>query len=360
MSTIAEFKIEYLQFLDANGNVTQTLPDFAQDSRNLIHMYRSMNLVRILDAKAVNLQRMGKMGTYPSSLGQEAVSVGMGYAMNKDDVFIPYYRDQGAMIIRGVKMTEILGYWGGDERCNNFAAPQVREDFPIAVPVGSQNLHAAGVAYAIKYHKQKRAAVCGCGDGGTSKGDFYEAINFAGVQKLPAVFVINNNQWAISVPLHLQTAAKTIAQKAVAAGIEGLQVDGNDVIAMRYAVMQAIDKARHDQGATLIEALTYRLCDHTTADDAKRYCDPNEIKQAWPFEPIVRLRNYMMQQKIWSEQDEKKMLAECTAEVDRAVDEYLKTQPANPVDMINYLYAKLPEELVEQREVIKKYGLKKM
>lgn len=350
MTIVAKFEIPYIQFLDKDGNVVHPLPAFAKNPRDLIPMYRNMNLVRILDNKSVNLQRMGKMGTYPSSLGQEAVGVGMASGMHQDDVLVPYYRDQGAMIVRGVKIVEILGYWGGDERSNYFSAPQVREDFPISVPVGTQNLHAAGVAFAIKYHKQNRAVVGGCGEGGTSKGDFYEAMNFAGIHHLPVVFVINNNQWAISVPRKLQTAAQTFAQKAIAAGISGVQVDGNDVIAVRFAVNEAVNKARKGEGATVIEAVTYRLCDHTTADNAKRYIDENELKQACAYDPIVRLRNYLTQQKAWTEADEKKLLTECTQEVDHAIAEYLNAAAPAPTDMLDYLYEQLPEELKEQRE----------
>lgn len=352
MTTVAQFSIEFFQFLDRDGKVLQPLPAFAKNTEELLKMYRMMNLTRVMDAKAVNLQRMGKMGTYPSSLGQEGFSIGMGTAMHKDDVFVPYYRDQGAMLCRGVKISEILAYWGGDERANNYAAPQAGEDFPISVPVGSQNLHAAGIAYAIKFHQQKRAAVCGCGEGGTSKGDFYEAMNFAGVYQLPVVFVVNNNQWAISVSRKIQTAAQTIAQKAIAAGIPGVQADGNDVIAVRYAIGEAIKRARENGGPTLVETVTYRLCDHTTADDAKRYSEEKDIKAAWELEPILRLRKYLYAQKIWTEQQEQQMLTECNAEVDRAIQEYFKITPAAKTDIFDYLYAQLPEELIEQREIL--------
>ena len=228
-----------------------------------------MVLTRAFDLKAVSLQRTGRLGTYAVSLGQEAVSVGVASAMRQEDVLLPSYRDNGTLLWRGVKMEEILLYWGGDERGNLSSGPA--HDFPFCVPVGSQAPHAAGVAYAFKFRKEPRVAVCLLGDGATSKGDVYEAMNFAGVQKLPLVFVVNNNQWAISVPLKLQTACETLAQKAIAAGFAGEQVDGNDVIAVRDAAEQAIAAARNGQGPRLIEALTYRLGDHTTADDAARY-----------------------------------------------------------------------------------------
>lgn len=353
MTITAKFAIEYIQFLDQNAKVVEPLPSFAEQASDLIPLYHNMVLTRILDAKAVNLQRMGKMGTYPSSLGQEAIATGIGYAMHADDIFCPYYRDQGTMLVRGVSLTEILGYWGGDERCNNYAAPQAAQDFPIAVPIASQFLHGAGAAFAIKLRHQQRAVVCSGGDGSTSKGDFYEALNFAGVKQLPMVFVINNNQWAISVPRKLQTAAQTLAQKAIAGGFDGIQVDGNDVIAVRETVSRAIDKAQRGDGPTLIEALTYRLCDHTTADDARRYCSEEEVKNAWEYDPIKRLRQYLTDQGVWSEAQETQLQQTCTATVDQAIVQYLNAPPQSPQDLFDYLYAKLPEELREQREMVR-------
>lgn len=352
MKTIATFSIEYIQFLDKNSQVIAPLPAFAQDPKNLIPMYRAMNLTRTLDTKAVNLQRMGKLGTYPSSLGQEATSTGIGFAMAKNDVFAPYYRDQGVMLHRGVTIEEIFAYWGGDERANFYSSPDVQQDFPVAVPIATQFLHAAGIGYGIKFHKQNRAVVCTGGDGSTSEGDFYEAMNFAGVQNLPVVFVINNNKWAISVPLSLQTKTQTIAQKAIAAGFTGVQVDGNDIIAVRYAVSEALEKAKRGEGPTLIESISYRLCDHTTADDARRYIHADELKEAWEYEPIKRLRTYLMQQNVWSEDDEKNMLEECAQKVDQGIADYLKRTPAKATDIIDFMYAELPEELKEQREYL--------
>jgi len=208
----------------------------------------------------------------------------------------------GALLQRNISLTELLQFWSGDERGNHFE--NNHEDFPFCIPISTQALHAAGIAYAIKLRQQKRAVVSTCGDGGTSKGDFYEAMNFAGVHQLPIVFVANNNQWAISVPRQSQTEAKTIAQKAIAAGFNGIQVDGFDVIAVREAVAQALKNARAGKGPTLIEAITYRLCDHTTADDATRYQPKKETDQAWQLEPIKRLKRYLETQKIWTEKDE--------------------------------------------------------
>jgi 2-oxoisovalerate dehydrogenase E1 component alpha subunit len=350
MSIVAKFEIEFFQYLNENGELTQPLPEFAKDPKTLLDLYRKMLLIRTFDAKAIALQRTGKMGTFPSSLGQEAVAVGIGSAMRKDDVFVPYYRDQGTLIMRGVKPSLIYAYWGGDERGSVFS--ENPEDFPICVPIATQLLHADGIAYAIKYRKQARAVVTICGDGGTSEGDFYEAINFAGAQKLPVVFVVNNNKWAISVPLSKQTACKTLAQKAIAGGFDGFQVDGNDLIAMREKVSEALDKARNGGGPTLIEALTYRLADHTTADDAKRYVDKSEIEAAWKNEPFLRLQLYLQKQGLWSEQEQEKLQKECTEAVAKATEEYLNmpTQPKTAI--LDYLYETLPTAYASQRQEI--------
>ncbi len=275
-SPIAKFEIFYHQILNQEGQILQSLPSFATP-KQLIELYRMMVKTRTFDAKAITLQRTGKLGTYASTLGQEAIGVGIGAAMKSEDLLCPYYREYGAQMMRGVSMVELLLYWGGDEQGSNFKHQPL--DFPICVPIASQTLYAAGVATAFKLKKESRAVVAVVGDGGTSRGDFYEAMNVAGVWKLPIVFVINNNGWAISVPTKTQTATKTLAQKGIAAGIYCEQVDGNDVIAVQQAVMQALEKARQKGESSVIEALTYRMCDHTTADDAKRYRDQNELTQ---------------------------------------------------------------------------------
>ncbi len=284
--SIATFEIFYTRFLDPEGHLTQALPA-SVDTRQLLALYQSMVKTRVFDTKAIALQRTGKLGTYPSTLGQEAIGTGVGAAMLPEDVLCPYYREYGAQFWRGVRMVDILRYWGGDERGSDFE--HTKEDFPIAVPIGSQTLHAAGVAVAMKLRHQKRVAIAVVGDGGTSRGDFYEAMNLAGVWHLPIVFVINNNQWAISVPASAQTAAKTFAQKGIAAGIPSEQVDGNDVIAVKYCVGEMIARARKGEGPGVIEALSYRMCDHTTADDARRYRTEAELAKYQKKDPIQRL-----------------------------------------------------------------------
>ena len=347
--TVAEFSIGYSQFLDAQGQITAPLPQWAQDLDSLEKFYRMMVLTRVFDKKAVALQRTGQMGTYPSCLGQEAIGTAIGYAMNNDDVLAPYYRDQATQIIRGVKMEEILLYWGGDERGSHYPdGPQ--QDLPNCVPIATQISHAAGIASAMKIRREKRAVVATCGDGATSRGDFYEPLNLAGAWQLPMVIVVNNNQWAISVPREIQTAGETIAQKAIAAGIHGEQVDGNDIIALYERVQHALARARNNKGPSLIEAITYRLCDHTTADDATRYSSPDDLKAGWKNEPLKRLQKYLHAQGQWNEEKEQALLSECDQQVEKAVQRYLSIPPQQLEDLFDHLYQQTPTALLEQRQ----------
>ena len=347
MSRVATFDIQYSQFLDENAKATQAFPEFARDTDTLVDLYKAMVLTRTFDYKAIALQRTGQLGTYPSSLGQEAISVAMGSAMQVEDVLFPYYREYGAQFLRGVSMSEILLYWGGDERGMDYK--NQRQDFPICVPIASQGPHAVGAAYAMKLRKEKRVAVTICGDGATSKGDFYEAMNAAGAAKLPVVFVVNNNKWAISVRREYQTGCETIAQKAIAAGFSGEQVDGNDIIATRNTLDNALDKARNGGGPSLIEALSYRLCDHTTADDASRYRSEEEMQENWKKEPIERLKKYMSAEGFWDDEKENALNEECRSKVEEAVKAYLDTPALAPEQMFDYMFAEIPHDLAKQR-----------
>jgi len=347
MTRVASFQVQHTRLLEPDGSPSGELPDFARDRETVSALYRGMLLTRIFDAKAVSLQRTGRLGTFASSLGQEAVSVGAGAAMGSDDVLLPSFREQGAQLWRGTTMVELLLYWGGDERGSDFAGP--REDFPISVPVGTHAAHAAGVALAFKLRREARAVLCAFGDGATSKGDVYEAMNVAGVWDLPLVFLVNNNQWAISVPRSAQSRAQTLAQKAIAAGFEGEQVDGNDVLAVYQACREALTRARAGAGPHLIEALSYRLSDHTTADDASRYRDDAEVSRHWKEDPVARLRAYLSRQLGWRRDDEETLLATCRAQVEQAVERYLAIPPQPPEALFDYLYASLPADLEAQR-----------
>lgn len=349
--------IPFVQLLNNDGVLSAATPEEFANPSFLKRAYHHLTLTRLFDQHAVNLQRTGRLGTYASCLGQEAVSSGTGFAMHDTDVLAPYYRDQAAQLLRGVKMEEILRYWGGDERGNDLSIP--RQDLPNCVPIATQITHAAGIATAMKIRGEKRAVVTTCGDGATSRGDFYEPLNLAGVWHLPMVIVINNNQWAISVPRSAQSNSTTLAQKAVAAGIPGIQVDGNDVVGMTAVVSEAMQRARAGKGPTLIEAVTFRLCDHTTADDMRRYCDVSRIEAAWQNEPIARLRKHLEQQGWWNDQDEQKLHEQLQSEIAAATNNYLAFPQPLPEEMFDYLYATLPEELYAQREyLLQKAGRK--
>jgi pyruvate dehydrogenase E1 component alpha subunit len=249
-------------------------------------------------------------------------------------------------MLRGVSPHSTLLYWGGDERGNVF--PESPHDFPFNVPIASQMPHAVGVAYAMKLRGEPRIALAMCGDGATSKGDFYEAINAAGAWNLPMVAVVVNNQYAISVPRRMQSAAQTLAQKAIAAGIACEQVDGNDLIAVRDAVGRAVERARTGGGPTLLEALTYRLSDHTTADDATRYRSAEELKEQWKEEPILRLRAWLHAKGAWSPTEEQALAKDAQVHVQKMVQAYLDTPPPEAKQMFEHLYARLPRQYESQ------------
>lgn len=348
MTTMASFEIAWHQYLDANGVAVRDMPGFAHDAARLLELYRSMLRTRLFDRKAVALQRTGQMGTYASSLGQEATAAGVGAAMRREDVFLPTYREQGVYLARGVTMAELLLYWGGDECGMAFAG--VPDDFPVAIPIATHLPHAVGVAWAFQYRKQARVAVGMCGDGATSKGDFYEAINAAGVWQLPCVFVVVNNGWAISMPRAQQSRCETLAQKAIAAGIPGEQVDGNDVIAVFDRVGAALERARSGGGPTLVETLSYRVSDHTTADDATRYRSEEEVRAQAARDPIDRLRRFMVAAGVLSETADADIKHELELELESAVAEYLATPPRGTRTMFDCLYAELPDALASQRE----------
>lgn len=349
MSSVASFEVPYVQYLNEKSQLLSPLPPFAENPERLKELYRVMVRTRVFDKKAIALQRTGKMGTYAPINGQEAISTAIGHAMRKEDVFIPYYRDYAAQFQRGVEMSEILAYWGGDERGSDFQHQS--DDLPICVPIASQCLHAAGVAFAMQYKNEDRVAVVCIGEGGTSEGDFYEAMNVAGVWNLPLVFVVNNNQWAISVPRNKQTGTQTIAQKAIAAGFDGIQVDGNDVIACRQVIAEAIEKARQKKGPTLIEAITFRLCDHTTADDATRYQIATEVDAAKLLEPVGRLKQWLVDNQLWTDEEETALITASSKAVEESVNTYLNTTPQPVSSIFDYHYATLPDYLIEQRAI---------
>jgi len=348
MTLAASFEIEYLQYLTPDGSLAGPLPAAVPDAASLLPLFKQMLFVRTFDTKAIALQRTGKLGTYAACLGHEATHVGIGASMRPEDVFAPSYREYGAQFMRGVKPRDVLMYWGGDERGNDFEGP--RNDYPWCVPISTQCLMASGAALSFKLRKQARVAVACCGDGGSSKTDFYAALNSAGAYTLPLVLCVINNGWAISVPRKAQTGAQTLAQKGIAGGLHCLQVDGNDLVAVLEAMRRATERARNGEGGSVIEFMTYRLHDHTTADDARRYRGEQEVKDAWLNEPFLRLRKFLTDNGLWDEAQEKAWIEECGARVDVEINAYLET-PVQPVEaMFDYLYGDMPADVLAQRD----------
>lgn len=297
------------------------------------------------------LQRQGRFGTYAPIWGQEACQVGSAYALQKGDWVVPAFREIGATLMMGISLKSFYLYWMGNEMGSR--APEGMNVMPVSVPVGTQTLHAVGVAWAAKLRGEKVVALVFFGDGATSKGDFHEAMNFAGVFKTPTVFFCQNNQFAISVPRSLQTASKTIAQKAIAYGCDGIQVDGNDLFAVYLATKEAVEKARSGGGPTLIEGVTYRFGPHTTADDPTKYRTEAEIEPWKPLDPFVRLRFYLGEKGMWDEEIENRLTAEAQKEIDQAVKDAEAVPSPQVEEIFQYVFAEMPHPLKEQLEYLK-------
>lgn len=344
-----QFSVDYVRYLDDAGEPLDSLPELAGSTDRLLAAYHNMVLARTLDQKIIALQRTGKCGTYPSVLGHEVIGTAIGQCMDRHDVFVPYYRDQATQLLRGVPMVNMLLYWGGDER-GSAGWELCPHDLPIAVPIATQCCHAAGIAAAIRIRDQKTAVVVTLGDGATSKGDFLESINLAGAWHLPVVFVVANNQWAISTPRGLQSGTETIAQKAISGGLPGHIVDGNDYFAISEVLDHALTRAHGGKGASVIEAVTYRLGDHTTADDATRYRSAEELRSAWERDGVKRFQQYLHHAGLWDADKEKDLQTLCRDKVDKAVRVYLDKAPEPPTAMVDYLFETLPAALEGQRE----------
>ncbi|ARU61238.1 pyruvate dehydrogenase (acetyl-transferring) E1 component subunit alpha [Tumebacillus avium] len=314
----------------------------------LTEMYKWMITVRHFDRRAVHLQRSGRIGTYAPLEGQEAAQVGCGFALEKRDWLFPTYREHGVSMVHGLPMATIFLYWNG--RPEGCISPQGVNIFPIAVPIATQLPHAVGAAWAAKLRGEDTVTVGFLGDGATSEGDFHEAMNFAGVFQLPVIFFCQNNGYAISVPLSKQTATETIAEKAAAYGVEGIRVDGNDIIAVYEAVKLAADKARSGGGPTLIEAVTYRYGSHTTADDHTRYRDGAEVEAWREKDGIERLKHTLLDLGVWSEEQDAAAWKQADETVQRAIDEMLAAPPVDHNRIFDFAYETLPRHLQEQRE----------
>ncbi|MSR86204.1 pyruvate dehydrogenase (acetyl-transferring) E1 component subunit alpha [Candidatus Woesearchaeota archaeon] len=333
--TLQKFEIQRIEILNEKAEVdTKLLPKISE--KQILEMYRWMYITREFDKKAIALQRTGRLGTYASMLGQEATIIGSAYALRKQDWIFPSFRYSGGMLLRGILMDKLYSYWGGDER--GAKPPENVNVFPLCITVGEQPLHATGYAWGLKLQKQNAVVLTDFGDGATSTGDMNEALNYAGVFQVPVIFLCQNNQFAISIPVSKQTAAKTLAQKAIAAGIKGVQVDGNDIFAVYKATQDAIADALKGK-PTFIEALTYRMSDHTTSDDSKKYRQEKEVKEWLKKDPLQRLRVYMEKKKMWNAKKEEELKKEIESMIDKAVKSYESIPRAPREDIFKYTLA---------------------
>jgi pyruvate dehydrogenase E1 component alpha subunit len=321
------------------------------NDQETLALYQKMLFIRLADQRALLLQRQGRFGTYAPIWGQEACQVGSAYVLQKDDWVFPAFREIGATMMRGVPLKSYFLYWVGNEIGSR--APEGINFFPVSVPVGTHPLHAVGAAWAAKLRGDKVVTIAYFGDGATSKGDFHEAMNFAGVFKTPTIFFCQNNQYAISVPRSMQTASKTLAQKAIAYGFDGIQVDGNDLFAVITTTKEAADKARAGGGPTLIEGVTFRFGPHTTADDPTKYRTEKEIEPWKPLEPLIRLRLYLKSKGLWNEEVEQKMTEEAQKVIDQVVKDVEAVPPPEPDEMFTSVFSEMTPQLKEQLEYLK-------
>ena len=343
-------KVEYLSILNGKGELDDAL-DPKLDADKSIYLYRLMLIARRLDERCIILQRQGRIGTYGPCRGQEACHCAATLVMDPEDWVVHAYREPGSFYHRGWPLETVLKFWGGfEEGCR---PPDGVNDTPIAVPIATQALHAMGLAWGMKLRGDNHAVLCYCVDGGTSEGDFHEALNFAGAFRLPVVFLVVNNQWAISYPRSKQTASETLAQKALAYGFDGLQLDGNDALAVYVGTSECVEKARTGGGPSLIEAVTYRLSVHTTADDPTKYRSNEEVERWEKLDPIPRYQNYLRKRGVLDEKMIEEIEADVKAELAAAVERYEATRDVDPLDCFDYLYESLPAELLEQRDEFK-------
>ncbi|REK56292.1 MAG: pyruvate dehydrogenase (acetyl-transferring) E1 component subunit alpha [Geobacillus sp.] len=343
-----QLQFEMVQLLDENGNGDEkTLASFSDEF--LVALYRWMRKARVIDERLLKMQRQGRIGTYAPFGGQEAAQIGSVFALESNDWIFPTYREIAACLAHGLPLAQIFRYLRG--HLSGGRTPEHLNIFPIQIIIGAQTLHATGCAWATKLKGKTQVSVCYFGDGATSQGDFHEALNFASVYQVPVIFFCQNNQYAISVPVHKQTASRTIAQKAVAYGMKGVLVDGNDALAVYKTVKEAADAARNGGGPVLIEAFTYRLGPHTTSDDPAKYRNAEEAEK-WrrKKDPLHRLRVLLEKRGIWTEGEEEEWVAQVNGEVTAAYEEAAADGSGSIVDALSCVYGKPSKLLQEQKQ----------
>ncbi|MBW4258549.1 pyruvate dehydrogenase (acetyl-transferring) E1 component subunit alpha [Methanobacterium sp. YSL] len=339
-------KKQVFQILDIEGAVINPKDEPVISKEVLLKMYETMTLGRAADIKAIQFQRQGRLLTYAPNIGQEACQIGPMAATTDQDWLVLAFREFNAMLYKGVTLEQYFLYWYGNEAGSHFDAGV--KVLPVNVPIGSQISHAAGLAYAAKIQQKDEVAIVYIGDGGTSHGEFHEGLNFGSALNVPMVVIIQNNQWAISTPRAKATKAETLAQKAIGYGIPGIQVDGNDVLAMYVATQKAIEWAKSGKGPVLIEAITYRIGPHTTSDNPKIYRSDEEV-EAWSLkDPLKRFKNYLMTKKLITTASDEALNQAVNQQV---LDTFKKVEASGLVpleDIFNYTYAELTPQLKAQ------------
>ena len=343
---------EPVHLLDPDGTLHED-PEHpvGLDDDALVAMHRTMIITRRVDREAINLQRQGQLGVYASCLGQEAAQVASAWALEDGDWIFPSYRELGAAIVRDVDPADLLhlfrGTWLSDHD------PYEHRFALLSIPIGTQALHATGFAMGARFDRNPVVTMVYFGDGGTSEGDPHEAMTFAGVMRAPVIFFVQNNQYAISVPLSKQTAAPTLAHKAVGYGLPGFRCDGNDPLATYAVTRRAVERARDGEGPALIEAVTYRMEAHTTSDDPSRYRSDEELEAAALTDPIVRLRNHLRRRDLLDDATEQRFEEEA-AERARAVRDAIYEAPhGDPLELFDHVTVATRADLAAQREELR-------
>lgn len=344
---------EPLRLIDDTGRAVpaKRRQGFALPSdHRLLELYRAMVVARRWDTQVTALTRQGRLATYPSALGQEATEIGTVLALEPSDWLFPTYRDSIALRARGIDPVEILAGFRGD--WHSGWDPHAHRTAPQATPLATQTLHAVGLGMAAKLRGDSIAALTFVGDGATSEGDTHEAFNFAGVWQTPTVFVIQNNQFAISVPLSKQTRARTLADRAIGYGIPGYHVDGNDAAAVHAVVTDALERARTGGGPTIIECVTYRIEAHTNSDDPTRYRDSADVAEWKGRDPLERLEKYLVSQKLLTDEVRKSITDEAEAVAAGTRDAMNADVEHDPLELFEHVYATERAALREQRDFL--------
>ncbi len=347
-----EEQFQTLQILNEEGKIVNesAMPELSDEQ--LQELMRRMVYTRILDQRSISLNRQGRLGFYAPTAGQEASQLASQFALEKEDFILPGYRDVPQIIWHGLPLSQAFLWSRG-----HYEGGNIPEGVNVIAPqiiIGAQYIQAAGVALGMKKRGEKAVAITYTGDGGASQGDFYEGINFAGAYKAPAIFVVQNNRFAISTPVEKQSAAGTIAQKAVAAGIPGIQVDGMDPLAVYAAVRDARERALNGEGPTLIETLTYRYGPHTMAgDDPTRY-RTSDLDNEWEKkDPLVRFRKFLEEKGIWNEEMENEVIEKAKEDIKDAIKVADDTPKQKVTDLMEIMYEEMPQNLKEQYEIYK-------